>query len=115
MKSLSLCWNDGKTGALTISWDDGGVADRQLVAILNKFGLKGIWNLNSGRFGMNISDPYWRHRYVLTDINNQLVIEDPYQIIANWKARLSVYPSTLKKAILDKNLASLRYWRSDYH
>lgn len=53
--------------------------------------------------------------YLLTDINNQFVIEDPYQIIAAWKARLSVYPPEMKKAILDKYLASLRYWHSDYH
>ncbi len=53
--------------------------------------------------------------HVLTDINNQFVIEDPYRIIATWKERLSVYPPALKRAILDKYLASLRYWRSDYH
>ena len=53
--------------------------------------------------------------YVLTDINNQYVIEDPYHIIRSWKERLSLYPPALKQAILKKNLASLRYWRSDYH
>jgi hypothetical protein len=49
MKTISLCWKDGKTGARTTSWDDGGIADRQLVTILNKHGLKGTWNLCSGR------------------------------------------------------------------
>jgi hypothetical protein len=53
--------------------------------------------------------------HVLTDVNNQFMIEDPYQIIAGWKARLSVYSPALKNAILAKNLESLRYWRSDYH
>jgi hypothetical protein len=53
--------------------------------------------------------------HILTDVNNQFVIEDPYGIIAAWKARLSVYPPALKQAILSKYTASLRYWRNDYH
>ena len=53
--------------------------------------------------------------YVLTDINNQYVIEDPYGIIAAWKERLRVYPAAMKQAILAKNMASLRYWQPDYH
>lgn len=53
--------------------------------------------------------------HILTDINNQFVIEDPYGIIAAWKSRLSVYPPALKRTILEKKLASLRYWRTDYH
>jgi hypothetical protein len=53
--------------------------------------------------------------YILTDVNNQFVIEDPHGIIAGWKERLSVYPLALKRAIIDKNAASLRYWRTDYH
>ena len=53
--------------------------------------------------------------HILTDINNQFAIEDPYQIIGDWKERLSVYPPALKQAILGKYAASLRYWRSDYH
>jgi hypothetical protein len=53
--------------------------------------------------------------HILTDINNQFIIEDPYHIIGAWKAHLSVYPPALKQAVLEKYAASLRYWRSDYH
>ncbi len=53
--------------------------------------------------------------HILPDISNQYVIEDPYAIISNWKERLSRYPPALKQAILNKYLASLRYWRTDYH
>ncbi|MBW4083730.1 polysaccharide deacetylase family protein [Paenibacillus sp. S150] len=41
----------GVTKALTLSWDDGRVYDRRLVAILNRNGLKGSFHLNSGFFG----------------------------------------------------------------
>ena len=53
--------------------------------------------------------------HLLTDIHNQSIIEDPYGIIAAWKERLKVYPPGLKKAILMKYSATLRYWRTDYH
>lgn len=53
--------------------------------------------------------------HILTDVNSQYVIEDPYQIIGSWKERLSVYPPALKQAILKKYTGSLRYWRHDYH
>ncbi|WP_379162841.1 polysaccharide deacetylase family protein [Paenibacillus sp. sgz5001063] len=41
----------GVAKALTTSWDDGRIYDRQLVAILNRHGLKGSFHLNSGFFG----------------------------------------------------------------
>jgi hypothetical protein len=53
--------------------------------------------------------------HILTDIYNQMIIEDPYGIIRDWHARLSAYPPKLKQALLKKHLASLRYWRQDYH
>ncbi len=53
--------------------------------------------------------------HVLTDVNNQYVIEDPYHIIGAWRERLREYPPALKEAILRKYTGSLRYWRHDYH
>lgn len=53
--------------------------------------------------------------HVLTDVNNQYVIEDPYHIIGAWRERLQMYPPALKEAILRKYTGSLRYWRNDYH
>ena len=43
-------WN-GKKKAITFSFDDGVWQDRPLVTMLNKYGLKGTFNLNSGCFG----------------------------------------------------------------
>jgi peptidoglycan/xylan/chitin deacetylase (PgdA/CDA1 family) len=43
-------WN-GKKKAITFSFDDGVWQDRPLIAILNKYGLKGTFNLNSDCFG----------------------------------------------------------------
>lgn len=39
---------DGKTKALTLSYDDGVEQDIHLVEIMKRNGLKGTFNLNSG-------------------------------------------------------------------
>lgn len=47
-------WN-GKRKAITFSYDDGVLQDRRLIKILNKYGLRATFNLNSellGRAGM---------------------------------------------------------------
>ena len=41
----------GKRIAVTTSWDDGAIEDRQVVEMFNEWGLKGTFNLNSGRLG----------------------------------------------------------------
>ncbi len=53
--------------------------------------------------------------HLLTDIGNQMVIEDRFGIIERWRGKLQVYPPRLRQALLDKHLGSLRYWRDDYH
>lgn len=42
------CFPNGKAKVLTMSYDDGKHADERLVAIFNKYGIKGTFNLNYG-------------------------------------------------------------------
>jgi hypothetical protein len=53
--------------------------------------------------------------HILTDIYNQIILEDPCGRAAQWKERLSVYPEAIKESIIKKHSASLKYWRNDYH
>lgn len=41
----------GRTKAVTLSFDDGRTHDRRLVDIMNRYGLKGTFHLNSGNLG----------------------------------------------------------------
>lgn len=41
----------GRKKAFTLSYDDGVVQDARLIELLNKYGLKGTFNLNSGLMG----------------------------------------------------------------
>ena len=43
-------WN-GKTKALTFSYDDAVTQDIRFIELLNKYGMKCTFNLNSGKFG----------------------------------------------------------------
>lgn len=48
---MNFIYPEGKTRALTFSFDDNQSFDRKLVAIFNKYGMKGTFNLNSGTLG----------------------------------------------------------------
>lgn len=49
MKKISYdLFPDGKRKALTLSYDDATVDDRKMVEILNQYGIKGTFHLNSG-------------------------------------------------------------------
>ena len=53
MKSITLpLWPEGRVHAVTFSYDDGRSHDRRLVEILNRYTLKGTFNLNGSRIGM---------------------------------------------------------------
>lgn len=47
-KTIYTCFPGGKHKVLTMSYDDGQIFDRDLVAIFNKYGIKGTFHLNTG-------------------------------------------------------------------
>lgn len=51
LKNTYICFPEGKHKALTMSYDDGQIFDRQLVAIFNKYGIKGTFHINGGLYG----------------------------------------------------------------
>ena len=48
MPTIYKCFPGGKHKVLTFSYDDGKLADRRLVALFNRYGLKATFHLNSG-------------------------------------------------------------------
>ena len=51
MKLYRMLFPGGLSKALTLSYDDGVVQDRRLVALCNQYGVKCTFNLNSGTLG----------------------------------------------------------------
>jgi peptidoglycan/xylan/chitin deacetylase (PgdA/CDA1 family) len=50
MASIHLRYPEGKAKALTLSYDDGVEQDKKLLEIMQQYGLKGTFNLNSGLY-----------------------------------------------------------------
>ena len=48
--SLFMRFPNGLSKALTLSYDDGVTEDIRLVEILNRYGIKGTFNINSGQY-----------------------------------------------------------------
>lgn len=59
MNRIDFSWPHGLEGVLTTSWDDGTSHDRRLVEIFNRHGIKGTFNLNSGKFGLSRDKSGW--------------------------------------------------------
>jgi peptidoglycan-N-acetylglucosamine deacetylase len=50
---IEMLFSQGKSKALILSFDDGRVADRHLVKLMNEYGLVGTFHLNSNKLGTN--------------------------------------------------------------
>jgi hypothetical protein len=51
----------------------------------------------------------------LSDIHVMQIVEDPYGILARWKARTAEYPPALREAILGRYLAEAQFWPENFH
>ncbi len=60
MNTINFSWPEGKSGALTSSWDDGVASDRRLVELFNKKGLKGSFYLSSAHIGKTEAQSGWK-------------------------------------------------------
>lgn len=60
MKTAQFFWPEGRLLALTTDWDDGTEHDRRLIAILSRHGLKGSFNLCSGKLGRDAAQSGWK-------------------------------------------------------
>ncbi len=56
--NIEMLFPDGKTKALILSYDDGTIFDRKLVALMNKYHLIGTFHLNSNKLGTDIHFNY---------------------------------------------------------
>lgn len=65
MLKIYKAFPGGTHKVLTLSYDDGKFADRRLVSIFNKYGIKATFNLNSGLIndGIRIDPSEWKELY----------------------------------------------------
>ena len=76
-ENIEMLFPGGKTKALILSFDDGMVADRRLVKLMNDYGLTGTFHLNSNKLGTKdyltkeeIKDVYKGHEVSVHTVNH---------------------------------------------
>lgn len=116
MSRLFMRFPGFKPKALTLSYDDGVRQDKRLIAIMQKYGLKGTFNLNGGLFaesfngetkgkmtkeeaialyapaGMEVAVHGYKHRS-LARIDSAMATED---VLADRKALESIFGQVVK-------------------
>ncbi|MBO5240892.1 MAG: polysaccharide deacetylase family protein [Clostridia bacterium] len=94
MKYNFLRFPNFKRKAVTLSYDDGVVFDRKLIEIMDKYGLKGTFNINSGLFG---KEPGGR----------RMTREEAYELYANSPHEVAVHGFChLSLAEVDRGIAT---------
>ncbi|MFW5981441.1 MAG: polysaccharide deacetylase family protein [bacterium] len=86
---ISFAYYPGaKKKALTMSYDDGQIFDRRLVEIFNKYGIRGSFHLNSGKFdsepfldSVEIRDLFKGHEISAHSVNHPFLTKIPEEAI----------------------------------
>jgi hypothetical protein len=52
---------------------------------------------------------------ILSDIHVMQIVEDPYGILARWKAQVAEYPRALRQAIVGRYLREAKFWPENFH
>jgi len=103
---IEMLFPGGKTKALILSYDDGHTQDRQLVKLMNKYGLVGTFHLNGNKLGQDtylskseIKELYAGHEVSVHSFNHPPLtslskIDVVYEVVEDRKEleRLMGYP-----------------------
>lgn len=88
---MSACfnlWPGGKVRCLTMSYDDGNTADRKLVEIFNRHGIRGSFHLNAGILGghnveaAEVASLYAGHEISAHGLTHPFLSKLPAQMVA---------------------------------
>lgn len=90
--------------AVTLSYDDGVSQDYRLIEIMKKNGLKGTFNLNSGRFGAN--RPEVSRRCLAASEIEKLYIENGMEVAVHGEYHYSL--DTVPTAVATKDVINDR-------
>lgn len=81
---------EGRKKALTMSYDDGQAYDRRLVEIFDRYGIRGTFHLNSGRFdegiflhSHEISELFKNHEISAHTLNHPYLTAIPNEMIVS--------------------------------
>lgn len=97
----TMLFPGGKRKALTLSYDDGVVQDRRLVEMLDRYGVRGTFNLNSGTLGR-------RERAVMDGIDTDISTVRPEEVAALYRRHEVATHGAKHSALTHMGPAALR-------
>mgnify|MGYP000875227176 CR=1 FL=1 len=84
------CFPGGKFKALTMSYDDGKEADRRLIEIFNRYGIKATFHLNSGLLGRDgripateVKSLYRGHEVAAHSVTHPTIARCPQELMVH--------------------------------
>lgn len=82
MSMIFMRFPNGRAKALTLSYDDGVEQDIKLIEIMNKYGLKGTFNISSGRYAPDgkIYSQGTVHRIMTKKAATELYKSSPHEV-----------------------------------
>lgn len=89
---MKYVYPQGKSKALTFSYDDGQAFDRRLVEILNRYGLKGTFHLNSGSLGIHMGF------YETVDCEEIKMLYEGHEVACHGKGHLDPWTLPVQQA-----------------
>ena len=89
MKKITLGrWPDAKPFAVTFSYDDGRIQDLHVIDLLNQYGFKGTFHLNSGSIGASdrvtetdIITHYTGHEVAVHTVSHPMPVRTPDPVL----------------------------------
>lgn len=87
MRLLSLRFPEGKSKLFTLSYDDGIKQDIRLLSLMEKYGIKGTFNLNSNRFAP-VATEYNENDYIKRHLLSK---KEVLQLYASPNAEVAVH------------------------
>ena len=113
-ENMDMIFKDGKKKALTLSYDDGYVFDRRLMAIFDKYGLKATFNISTGRYYPEDGEDK-DFRIMKLSEAKRLYTDSPHELAIHGyshKALKDLEPEQIEAEILsDKLFAEREYGR----
>ena len=78
--NLTMKFPEGRSKALTLSYDDGVIHDIPMVEILDRYGIKCTFNVNSGRFSLGETDRPETNKKLTLEGARDLYVPSPHEI-----------------------------------
>lgn len=109
---IQMCFPGGRPKAFTLSYDDGVKQDVRLIEIMKRYGIKGAFNINSGRFSDRTFEgwmmPYDEMRAAYDCENVEIAVHSyTHPTMTEMPTYLNVYEIVKDREFIEQNFGKI--------